>query len=175
MDGARGTVRRNAHSAGVGNAGIPAPVCGITRSMTGCGSGMFRNRLSHRRNRPPGTQKTPPGGTDGRISHGGTGRDYARWDDLLENGGFRSDLGRRRQYESVQGRIVANRRILTELCGDGMRPPFWEREEPREMPNDLWQNRMPSGRRRGIRWRSTAPIQPTCGVRSRRQGFLWEC
>ena len=75
----------------------------------------------------------------------------------------------------VQGRIVANRRILTELCGDGMRPPFSEREEPREMPNDYMAK--PDAIRQAARHSLEVyrPIQPTCGVRSRRQGFLWEC
>lgn len=63
-------------------------------------------------------------------------RDYARWDDLLENGGSDPTWADGINMNLVQGRIVANRRILTELCGDGMRPAILEREEPREMPND---------------------------------------
>ena len=63
-------------------------------------------------------------------------RDYARWDDLLENGGSDPTWADGVNMNLVQGRIVANRRILTELCGDGTRPAILEREEPREMPND---------------------------------------
>ena len=48
-------------------------------------------------------------------------RDYARWDDLLENGGSDPTWADGVNMNLVQGRIVANRRILTELCGNASR------------------------------------------------------
>ena len=62
--------------------------------------------------------------------------DYARWDELFTNGGSDPTWSDGVNMNLVQGRIVANRRHLLEMCGDGERPAILNREEPPRVSND---------------------------------------
>lgn len=62
--------------------------------------------------------------------------DYARWDELLTNGGSDPTWSDGVNMNLVQGRIVANRYRLLEMCGDGEKPAILDREEPPRMSNN---------------------------------------
>lgn len=59
--------------------------------------------------------------------------EYARWDELLTNGGSDPTWSDGVNMNLVQGRIVARRRDLLQLCGDGEKPAILDREEPPRM------------------------------------------
>ena len=56
--------------------------------------------------------------------------EYARWDELLTNGGSDPTWSDGVNMNLVQGRIVARRRELLQMCGDGEKPTILNREEP---------------------------------------------
>ena len=62
--------------------------------------------------------------------------DYARWDELLTNGGSDPTWSDGVNMNLVQGRIVANRRRLLEMCGDSEKPAILNCEEPPRMSDD---------------------------------------
>lgn len=63
-------------------------------------------------------------------------KEYARWDELLTNGGSDPTWSDGVNMNLVQGRIVADRRRLLEMCGDGEKPAILIREEPPRMSSD---------------------------------------
>ena len=62
--------------------------------------------------------------------------EYARWDELLTNGGSDPTWSDGVNMNLVQGRIVARRRELLQMCGDGEKPTILNREEPPRMSDD---------------------------------------
>lgn len=62
--------------------------------------------------------------------------EYARWDELLTNGGSDPTWSDGVNMNLVQGRIVARRRELLQMCGDGEKPAILNREEPPRMSSD---------------------------------------
>lgn len=62
--------------------------------------------------------------------------EYARWDELLTNGGSDPTWSDGVNMNLVQGRIVARRRELLQMCGEGEKPAILNREEPPRMSND---------------------------------------